>query len=330
MLAGPLIRALRSTALLGVCAAAGLGQEPSEPALAREASSHRTLPIDEAKRLQLESAVRGHDYVRAEKLLEEEAVQNPKSQALLLSLADILFLDGKQLNTVVVLKKAALLGPLNESSRYLLALSYISLGHKNLAIPELEQLALLNPQKAVYPYWLSRLMYRKMDFEKALTYAEKAVQLDSAFPKAYDQLGLCYAGLGRNEDAILAYKNAMRLSDEKSLHWPWPSMNLGTLYLRLERLPEAEDTLLKSIAIEPSFPVSHFRLGQVLEKQGRISEATQELLEACRLDPTYPEPHYALARIFRRQNDTKSAEEQLTLFKRLRDSDKQKGITRPD
>ena len=330
MLAGPVFRVLRTAALLGVCAAMGLGQELSEPSPAAGTSLQRSLPIDEAKRLQLESAVRAHDYVQAEKLLEAEAMQNPKSQALLLSLADVLFLDGKQLNTVIVLKKAELLGPLNESSRFLLALSYVSLGRKNLAIPELEQLALSNPKSAVYPYWLSRLMYRKMDFEKALKFAEKAVQLDAAFPKAYDQLGLCYAGLGRNEDAILAYRNAMRLSDEKSLHWPWPSMNLGTLYLRLERLPEAEDTLRKSIAVEPSFPVSHFRLGQVLEKQGRISEATQELLEACRLDPTYPEPHYALARIFRRQNDTKSAEEQLTLFKRLRDADKQKGITRPD
>jgi tetratricopeptide (TPR) repeat protein len=330
MLAGPLIRALRSAALLEICVAAGLSQELSEPTPAGEASSHRSLPIDEATRLQLESAVRAHDYVRAERLLEREAMQNPKSQALLLSLADILFLDGKQLNTVIVLKKAELLGPLTESTRFLLALSYVSLGRKNLAIPELEQLALSNPKSAVYPYWLSRLMYRKMDFEKALTYAEKAVELDSTFPKAYDQLGLCYAGLGRNEDAILAYKNAMRLSDEKSLQWPWPSMNLGTLYLRMERLPEAEETLRKSIAVERSFPVSHFRLGQVLEKQGRISEATQELLKACQLDPTYPEPHYVLARIFRRQNDTKSAEEQLAMFKRLRDADKQKGIARPD
>jgi predicted Zn-dependent protease len=107
-------------------------------------------------------------------------------------------------------------------------------------------------------------------------------------------------------------------------------MNLGTLYLRSEQLAEAENVLRKSIAIEPSFPVSHFRLGQVLEKEGRGSEAVHELNEASRLDPTYPEPHYVLARIFRRQNDVKSAEEQLTLFQQLRDADKRNGVKRPD
>jgi tetratricopeptide (TPR) repeat protein len=330
MPAGVLVHALGPAPLLVLCLLPCFSQELSQPSVPDGATLLQTLPIDEAKRSLLEAAVRNHDYVRAERLLETEAIRNSKSQALLVSLANVLFLDGKQLNTVVVLKKAELLGPLDERSRFLLALSYISIGRKNLAIPVLEQLALSNPGRAVYPYWLSRLMYRKMDFERALSYARNAVRIDPAFAKAYDQLGLCYAGLGRIGDAIAAYRSAIRLNDQQSLHSPWPSMNLGTLYLRMERLSEAEDMLRKSKAVEPSFPVAHFRLGQVLEKEGRINEAIQELTEASRLDPTYPEPHYALARILRRQNNTKSADEQLALFKNLRDADKQKGITRPD
>jgi tetratricopeptide (TPR) repeat protein len=327
---GLFARGLRATASLMLCAAACFGQELNQALPPESATWLQALPIGEPNRLTLNSAIQLHDYTRAENILEAEATRNPKSQVLLLSLANVLFLDGKQLNVVLVLKKAELLGPLDERSRFLLALSYISLGRKNLAIPELERLALSNPDKAAYPYWLSRLMYRKMDLERALSYAEQAVRRDSAFAKAHDQLGLCYAAVGRTDDAVLAYKKAISLNDEQSVHSPWPSMNLGTLYLRLDRLTEAEQILRKSIAVEQTFPVSHFRLGQVLEKEGRVSEATQELMEASRLDPTYPEPHYALARILRRQNDTKSAEEQLSLFKKLRDVDKQRGITRPD
>jgi tetratricopeptide (TPR) repeat protein len=322
--------ACHATALLILSLVTCVGQEVNTPSPGDRAAWVQALPIEPTKRRLLDSAVRRYDYPQAEALLAAEAEQSPKSQILLLSLANILFLEGKQLNVVVALKKAELLGPLDEQRQFLLAMSYISLERENLAIPQLEQLCLSNPRKALYPYWLSRLMYRKMNLKRALLYAQQAVGTDAEFAKGYDQLGLCYAGLGRTEDAITAYKNAIRLSDQQSLHWPWPSMNLGTLYLRSEQLVEAENVLRKSISVERSFPVSHFRLGQVLEKEGRGNEAAQELIEASRLDPTYPEPHYVLARVFRRQNDTKSAEQQLILFQQLRDADKRNRVRRPD
>lgn len=317
--------------LLVMPAAAGLGQEVQElPLPSPSATAVRSLPMDTATRSTLEEAIGKRDYIAAENLLAEEAAKNPKSQPLLLVLADILFLDGKQLNSALVLKKAELLGPLDERSRFLLALSYIAISRKNLAIPELEKLTQSNPSNAVYPYWLSRLAYRKTDLQLAFRYAEKAVQLDPAFMKAYDQLGLCYAGLNQTEEAIQAYKEAIRLNQQQALRWPWPSMNLGALLLRLERLDEAEAHLRDSVSIDPSFPVAHLRLGQLLEKKERYQEAIAELEQAAKLDPTYPEPHYALGRIYRKQRDVKAAERELRIFQDLRNTDKLKGITRPD
>lgn len=311
--------------------ALALGQEPHEnlssPPLVKRLQA---LPMDPAKQSALQAAIQQRNYTGAENLLAEEAARSPKSQPLLLALADVLFLDGKQINTVVVLKKAELLGPLEERSRFLLALSYTSIGRKNLAIAELENLAKSNPRNSEYPYWLSRLAYRQTDQLKALTYALESVRLNPSFMKAHDQLGLCYVALNRNEEAILEFKEAVRLDSEQSLRWPWPSMNLGTLYLRMQRLDEAEVALRQSLAVDPQFPVAHFRLGQVLEKKGRPEEAVQELKESVRLDPTYPEPHYALARIYKRRQDVMSARQELSLFEKLRNEDKRKGITRPD
>src|SRR5207245_8585392 len=126
---------------------------------------HAPAGLDAMKQSALQAAIHEHNYVAAETLLAEEAGRNPKLQSLLLLLADVLFLDGKQLNAALVLKKAELLGPLDEQSRFLLALSYIAIGRKNLAIQELEKLAQSNPSNAVYPYWLSRLAYRKTDLQ---------------------------------------------------------------------------------------------------------------------------------------------------------------------
>lgn len=319
---------MRGKLVAVVLLGAGLARGEEPPA--GLATRLRELAIDSASQAALQSAIQKRDYLSAEKLLAVEAEQNPRSQLLLLALADVLFLDGKQMNAVVVLKKAELLAPLSEHSRFLLALSYTSLGHKNLAIPEFEKLANSNPSNAVYPYWLSRLTYRQTDLQGALAYAREAVRLDPSFMKGHDQLGLCYAGMNRNEEAISEYEKAVRLNQEQSLHWPWPSMNLGTLYLRMERFDEGEAALRESLAIEPRFPTAHLRLGQVLEKKGRPDEAIAELREAAAEDPTYPEPHYALARILKKRGDTRSAQQELRLFEALRNEDKRKGITRPD
>jgi tetratricopeptide (TPR) repeat protein len=321
----------RITVLVTMLAAEVSSQLTPESTLPAPApTTLQSLPLDAGQRSRLQAAIAKRDYIAAEDLLAVEAAKNPKSQPLLLVLADVLFLDGKQLNSALVLKKAELLGALDERNRFLLALSYVSVGRKNLALPEFEILSQSNPSNAVYPYWLSRLTYRKTDLQQALSYARQAVRLDPRFVKAQDQLGLCYAGLGQYEEAIRAYQEAIRLNQEQSLHWPWPAMNLGTLYLQLERWDDAEAALRQSLAAEPQFPVAHLRLGRVLEKKDHWNEAIQELQEAVKLDPTYPEPHYALARIYRKQGDAASAQRELTLFEALRKTDKQKGITRPD
>jgi tetratricopeptide (TPR) repeat protein len=147
--------------------------------------------------------------------------------------------------------------------------------------------------------------------------------------KAYDQLGLCHDAAGEIDNAIEAFETAIQLNREQSMKSPWPSLNLGSLFLRLERFADAEVRLRDSITIDGSFPVAHYQLGRVLEKQQRFADAIAELEKAASLDPTYPEPHFALARIYRQQKDARAAAE-LRTFQKLRKVDQQKGITRPN
>jgi tetratricopeptide (TPR) repeat protein len=285
--------------------------------------------LDPNTHQRVKTAVESHDYAAAEKLLAEEAERYPQSQAVLLALANILFLDGKHLNCAVALKKAEKLGPLDERHQMLLALSYMTIGRLNWARPEFQKLARLNPSNAVYPYWLARIAYKKMEISLAIEHAQKAVQLDPSLMKAYDQLGLSHEAAGEMDRAIAAFEHAIRLNAQSPKKSPWPSLNLGNLLFRLQRFEEAETRLRESVNIDQRFPVARYRLARVLERQERMAEAIAELEEAARLDPTYPEPHYALARIYRRTNDVKAAQE-LRTFQALRKADKQKNISRPD
>lgn len=71
----------------------------------------------------MQEAVRTRDYSRAEIILAGEIEKNPKSPELLKVLGSIFFLDGKYLNTAIALKKAEAISPLDNLSRFTLALA---------------------------------------------------------------------------------------------------------------------------------------------------------------------------------------------------------------
>jgi tetratricopeptide (TPR) repeat protein len=276
------------------------------------------LPLSADQRSTLEQALRTRNYRAMEELLVAEIEKNPKSPELLKFAASIFFLDGEYLNTAIALKKAEALAPLDNPSRFTLALAYIILDHRDWARPELEALAKSDPSVVLYPYWLGRIDYDAMQFTAAVANFRRALELDPAYMKTYDNLGLCYEALGQYDEAIRTYEQAIRLNREKSQPSPWPPLNLGTLLVKLGKLDEAETTLLESLRIDPRFPQARYQLGLVREKQKRDAEAIAELRQAAELNPNYAEPHYVLGRIYKRLGQAANAETAWATFQRLK------------
>lgn len=278
----------------------------------------QSAPLEPARRLSLEAALKSRDYGRAEALLLEEISRNPKSSQLLTLVGGIFFLDGKYLNSAIAMKKAEALAALDERSRFTLAMAYITLSHRDWARSELEKLTRANPANALYPYWLSRLDYDAQQFSTATADARKAIALDPGFMKAYDNLGLSYEALGKYDQAIQSYEQAIRLNRQKSPSSPWPLLNLGALMVKLGRLGEAESYLKESLQDDPKFPQAHYQMGLLLEKQNKDDEAIRELEQAAALNPSYAEPYYLLGKIYRRKGDEKNANRAWSTFEKLK------------
>lgn len=288
------------------------------PTRAPRPGASATLPLSPEQRAKLEQAMKVRDYASAEKLLVAEIEQKTNSPELLKFLASTFFLDRKYLNTTVALKKAEALSPLDNQSRFTLALAYIILNHRDWARPELEKLAKSDPQNVLYPYWLGRLDYDAMQFTSAVSNLRQALVLDPNFMKTYDNLGLCYEALGKYDEAINTYQEAIRRNRERLSSSPWPPLNLGTLLIKLGRLEEAEGVLRESLRYDPQSPQAHYQMGLLLEKQKKDEAAITELRQAATLNPTYAEPHYVLGRIYKRRGDKQNAAAAWATFQKLK------------
>ena len=267
-------------AVLGLTA--GAQQTPSEPpAHLPELGAMQVL--NPLVREQVQTAVRTRDYLKAEQILVGEIDHHPKSTELLT-----------------------------------LAMSYVILDHRDWALPELEKLAHNNPRNPLYPYWLARLDYDAQQFPAAVEKLTKVIEMDPAFMKAYDNLGLCYEAVGKFDEAERTYQQAVLLNRKANPGSPWPPDNLGAMLMRQEHFSDAEQSLRESLRIDPNFPQAHYHLGLVLEKQNQDAEAIRELERATEIDAAYAQPHYALGRIYRRRQETAKADAEFALFQKLK------------
>jgi len=74
-------------------------------------------------------------------------------------------------------------------------MAYTAMGKRDWARQELDRLAAAEPGKTL-PYWLARLDYDEKHFESAVRRLRRVTSVNSAFMKAWDNLGLSLEGMG--------------------------------------------------------------------------------------------------------------------------------------
>ncbi|MBN1931838.1 MAG: tetratricopeptide repeat protein [Desulfobacterales bacterium] len=121
--------------------------------------------------------------------------------------------------------------------------------------------------------------------EKAKEFFERAVKLKpSAAASRY--LGQCYAAIGLTDEAVSAYKKAIKQNpnDADSLS------ALGYLFsIQGENLEIAELFCRQSLEYEPDNGLFRYRLGRIYLQQNRFEEALEEFKKAKRLGYDFTE-----------------------------------------
>jgi len=298
-------------------AVSGLQDESSVAPIPPNPSS---LQLDAARRVEVEEAIKRHDYRRAETILVEESNRDPNSvrSARLLEMAGgLFFADREFLDAAIALKRAESIAPLDERTSFILAMAYVKLERRDWARSQLERLANAQPTNSLYGYWLARLDYDAQNYTAAVNRLRKVVELDPKMARAYDVLGLCYDYLGQQAAAIQALTRASELNRQQAKPSPWPNMDLAKSLISANQLTEAEKNLREARSYDPQLPQVYYELGRVLDMQGKSQDAIQALKSAVDRDANYPEPHYLLGRIYQKLGQSTLAKSEIVRFQDL-------------
>ncbi len=108
------------------------------------------------------------------------------------------------------------------------------------------------------------------DSADALPFIEKAIQLDSSIARAHMDLGILYAGSGRQEDALREFKTAVKLTPaDANVHW-----RLARLYQSMGRTEEAKIEFEKTSSLHKAENDSIFTKLKAAQEKGKPAEPT--------------------------------------------------------
>lgn len=152
------------------------------------------------------------------------------------------------------------------------------------------------------------------DFARALTFFEKAAEIDANYPEAWYQAGFCYGVLGRHAEALKASKQAARLRPE----WSATYVNIGASSFALGQFKEAADAYRQAIKLDDDNPDTQYSYGLSLNKLNRGEEEILAYKRAVILKPDHANALEKLGHAYFKQKrwaDAANAFEQLKTYK---------------
>jgi protein O-mannosyl-transferase len=118
----------------------------------------------------------------------------------------------------------------------------------------------------------------------SLTLFSHAVKATQANYLAYNNLGLAYDELGRTNEAVGCFGQALAIYPDLAE----AQNNMGNIYSRSGRSQDATDAYRRAVASRPDYAEAHFNLANELRSQGRVDEACDEYRHALRIRKDWP------------------------------------------
>jgi tetratricopeptide (TPR) repeat protein len=177
-----------------------------------------------------------------------------------------------------------------------------------------EAIALMAEPTASSYYMLASTYLKKarqknsaVDFEEAVNWLNKALEVNPSFGAGYFLLGQTYKfykGADHADKALTNYEMAAKLNPNNASIY----FQIGDLYYSIKGNNDAAIKYLKdSVRLDPGLAGAYWELGAVYADIGNDSEATKYYLEAIRADDKYEDAYIGLISLYRKQKNYSEA-----------------------
>ena len=131
---------------------------------------------------------------------------------------------------------------------------------------------------------------KKEDWRGLLTFSQQRVNSEPEFARAWGTLGDAYRGLQQCDQAIQAYREALRIQPEDSSAWS----SLGFAYKDLQQYDQAIQAYREALRIQPDYFLAWHSLGIAYALLQQYDQAIQAYREALRIQPNFTIAWYNL------------------------------------
>lgn len=176
----------------------------------------------------------------------------------------------------------------------------------DLARQSLEHALAVDPKAAYAQFLYGMEAYMNNEMKEALPRFQRARELAPRDPRAALYLGLATESVGRAQDALALYQEAVRLEREAGQQQAETLLPGARLLLLLGRLDESESWTRQAVKLAPKLRDARFELARILLKKGKPADAAAEgeaalaLAEGTTTDSAI---HYLLVRAYRQAGD---------------------------
>jgi len=167
-------------------------------------------------------------------------------------------------------------------------------------------------QNAVWHYNQGVILENQNHFEQAITKYRQAIEIDSDYWAAVQNLGLLLRRLGDFEQALIYIQRAVALRPAATDSL----MPLGDLLRSTGHLDAALDTF-RRVTTDSNYAAAQLGIGQVYERTGMPDQAAAAFEHAMKLEPGLAKPRILLGHLLIRQRDIENAEVHITAALRL-------------
>jgi Flp pilus assembly protein TadD/peroxiredoxin len=156
--------------------------------------------------------------------------------------------------------------------------------------------------------------YQRGYWEQAAASFRQVIEAKADGPEAYYNLGTLYLRQNKLDDARRYLEQAVKLRPDHAEAWN----NLGMIAAQQERPEEAIRDFRQSLQLKPDYVIALVNLGNFYRRQEAYGEADRLLSRAVELEPDDPEVNYSVGMLYARENQLPRATQHLQRAVELR------------